>query len=482
MTDASPFPEEFQDEVFKHILDNRQAMVAYHPKISPSFFTDPLTSSLWAMIRHHFTANKVVPSEGTVYEVVRKTYPDSDVKSTSQREALSAKAKRILSLPKSKDPYIADSVREFVTFSAMCEVLMESAEAMASRRFDPKIVEKFRAASKAGDISEDIGTFAKGGGISAIDDHADPDRNPPIPTGLFHLDMELGGGLRRGELGIFMAPPKGSKSTILLNFAHNVPTVGVKKNCLYLTLELSESLQALRFAIRTTMLDKSMILRDPTRYRTLYQRKAAAIFSPKHDCIFKFMPPYACTASKVRAYLDHLREDHGINIDMICVDYLELMGCDEKMDKDYMAQTRITTDLRQIAVDYNAAIWTASRTNREAEKAIRSGNWISPEHMSGAYEKLGVCDVAIAGQKFRDGMAIVPIAFRNEGGNRKIDCALQPSKMCITTRGFISEDEKPESNDCEEEDRPRGGGKYKKANRGKPGDSFPDRTAKSVQF
>ncbi len=458
-TTTAPFAPEFQLEAIRYLLGTRKAMINYCDRIAPSFFEDTPIQQIWQLAKAHFTKYKQTPTLGVLTEVIRKSYPEKTTKHEDQRRTLGEKIQEVFGKAPSTDPYIDESLRSFIGFCAIREVFMEGADDIVKGVFNPGIVDKFRIAAQAGVGDSDLGWFAKRDAVVAIERQADPTLNPPIPTGLHLLDRELGGGLKRGELGVFMAPPKGSKSTFLLNVAHAGPTVGVKCNVLYLTLELSEEMQALRWAIKTTMVDKSGIARNPMLYQALYQRRAAAIFSPNHECVIKFHAPTACTPNKIRGILDTLKYDRGLIIDEICVDYLELMGSDNSgsNDKDYQVQTRIITDLRQVAVDYNCAIWTASRTNREASTAIKQGRWISMEHMSGSFEKIGVVDVAIAGQPYRDGMAIVPVAFRREGGNNKIACSLQPSKMSIHTLHLIKDGDKPEAEAVAEDDYPRKG-------------------------
>lgn len=473
--DDSPYTPEFQAEALRFLLGSRRAMLNFVDKVQHSFFSDAGHQQLWSLARSHFQKHRSVPTIGVMSEIVRKTYSDDSARHADTRNTLTEAARALYAAPVPTDPLVEATIRDFIGYAAVKECFLAEAEALTAGKFSPDIAEKFRIAARVGLGDADTGWKAKSEAVTAIDRYADPDANAPIPTGLFLLDRELGGGLRRGQMGIFMAPPKGSKSTFLLNVAHNAPTIGVRRNVLYLTLELSEELQALRWAIRTTMVDKTRILQDPDAYRSLYRRRAAAIFSPGHECVIKFFAPYICTPNKIRGLLDTLA-DQGIVIDEVCLDYLELMGSDTNGEKDYMTQTRITTDLRQIAVDYDLALWTASRTNREAETAVRNGNWIAPHHMSGSYEKLGVIDVAIAGQRYRDGMAIVPIAMRNEGGYHKVACSLVPSKMYIQTLRLIGEEERPEAIVTEEDAQPRrgrgqgggGGGAAPK----RPGSSF----------
>jgi len=470
MIETSPFPPAFQEETFRFITGSRKAMLNFGNVVTGTFFDDPVLSSLWEMVRIHFSTYRTVPTRGVMAELVRKAFPSETVQSIAQRATLTHRLDELHAVRVNPDPFVEQSIREWITYSSVRQVVVDIADDLMAGKYDPNLIKRFQEAVKNGQADADIGWFAKRDALIAVDRHADPSINPPIPTGIHLLDREMGGGLRKGQLGMLIAPPKGSKSTFLLNVAHNVPTMGVKKNCLYLTLELSEELQALRWAIKTAGIDKSMIIQNPAYFKTLYQRRAAAMFSPHHDTIIKFHPPLVCTPNMIRSLLDTIQSDMDRKVDVLCIDYLDLVGPDSnkgafKAEKSYEVEVHIITDLRQIAVDYDLALWTASRTNREANACIRRGEWLGMEHMGGSFGRLGVVDICIAGQRFRDGMALVPIAVRNEGFHNKIYCGLQPSKMSIYSIGLIGDDEKPEKPYAKDEEEGGGEKPYRKKQR-----------------
>jgi hypothetical protein len=140
------------------------------------------------------------------------------------------------------------------------------------------------------------------------------------------------------------------------------------------------------------------------------------------------------------------------------------MGSDTKSDKDYLEKVRICTDLRAIAVDYDLPIWTACRATREATGKKR----ISMAHMAGAFERVAICDLVVAlcqtdQERVSNVMRIVPVACRNDGGNRQIICRFEPSRMAI----WSVEARDLTDDDFDDEDEPSykkksGGGGYKK--------------------
>ena len=330
-----------------------------------------------------------------------------------------------------------------------------------------------------GNIDIKTGTAARQNIRRIITQEVSAEHRPRRPTGLMHFDHEIGGGLRGGELGCLLAPPKGFKSGTLLNFSFNglKRGVGTSKKVLYLTLELSEELQVLRFAIRTTMLPKEQMFIDTENYLRTFQDRADVIFDDDAELYVVYFPPYVCTPQTIRTYLEQMRRDAGVEFDTIVIDYLDLMGSDVKSEKDYLEKVRICTDLRALAVDFNVPIWTACRATREATGKKR----ISMAHMAGAFERVAICDLVVAlcqtdQERVNNIMRIVPVACRNDGGNRQVICRFEPSRMAIwsveardlTDEDFDDDDSSPSGRS--------GGGGGKKYTR-KKGDDNDDQEA-----
>jgi hypothetical protein len=86
------------------------------------------------------------------------------------------------------------------------------------------------------------------------------DKNGQISTGWPSLDRRLFGGFNRGELNIFAGGSGAGKSLFLANLGVNYCLQGF--NVLYLTLELSEDLVAMRVDAMTTGISTKEVFRN----------------------------------------------------------------------------------------------------------------------------------------------------------------------------------------------------------------------------
>ena len=74
------------------------------------------------------------------------------------------------------------------------------------------------------------------------------------------------------------------------------------------------------------------------------------------------------------------------------MDYLELLRPNRIIDSEYLAQQRITEELRGIAVEQNALVWTATQTNRQARKV----SIITDAELGDSYGKIRPADWVIS--------------------------------------------------------------------------------------
>lgn len=430
----SGFHPEFQ-EVCLATIWRDQRLNRSITVVKPSFFDDPASSHLSNILKMYWEKYAKLPSKETSLELVRKTYPDlNDPKQSAERNSLERKIDSLHEADISDFEFIKDRLKSFARWKAIIETVHRVVETVKEGEVPEEVVDWFGEAMKVGDFDVKTGLAARKEAASVVRKEVDPDNRPRRPTGLTHFDQEIGGGLRGGELGCLLAPPKGFKSGTLLNFAfHGLKRgVGSSKKVLYLTLELSEELQVLRFVTKTTGLTKDKMVLDPDEYIKVFQERSDVLFDDDAELYVAYFPPYVCTPSTIRSYLDMMRRDHGVIFDSIMIDYLDLMGSDVKSEKDYLEKVRICTDLRAIAVDYNVPIWTACRATREATGKRR----ISMAHMAGAFERVAICDLVVAlcqtdAERVNKVMRLVPVATRNDAGNRQVICNFEPEKMSI---------------------------------------------------
>lgn len=204
------------------------------------------------------------------------------------------------------------------------------------------------------------------------------------PTKWNQFDDALNGGIARKEILLFSANSGGGKSITLANLAVNMLEQGL--NVLYLTLELAEALVAQRFDTMFTGIPSVI-------WQQNYKEIAASLTSLAPNMgkmTIKHMPS-GTTANSIRAYLKEFELKAGFVPDLLIVDYLDIMGSNEKVSADNISEKdkRATEQLRDIAFDYDLYVATASQQNRAAIDAQE----LNQGHIAGGLTKVNTVDV-----------------------------------------------------------------------------------------
>ena len=159
-----------------------------------------------------------------------------------------------------------------------------------------------------------------------IDYFADPkgrllglkDNNGQVSTGWEALDKKLFGGFNKGELNIFAGGSGAGKSLFLANLGVNWATQGM--NVVYLTLELSESLVAMRIDSMMTEIPSREIFKDLDGV----EMKVKMAGKKSGALQVKYMPS-GKTTNDVRSYIKEYEVKTGQKVDVLLIDYLDLL-------------------------------------------------------------------------------------------------------------------------------------------------------------
>jgi len=152
-------------------------------------------------------------------------------------------------------------------------------------------------------------------------------------------------------------------SIALINTA--VANVLNKRNVLYVTLELSDSMSALRAL--------GVITKKPISKRRLdFKDEMMGIVNHLKNSgevgtlAFHEFPPDEISVDDIHALVDHLRRSKGWSPDVIIIDYLELMVSRRASDnrEDYVKQKSVSTQVRGLAQKENVVLFSATQTNR----------------------------------------------------------------------------------------------------------------------
>jgi archaellum biogenesis ATPase FlaH len=274
-------------------------------------------------------------------------------------------------------------LQDFETFSrhkALEEAIIKSADLLEKGEYGP-VEDLVKKAVQIG-LQKDLGTDYWGDPRSRLE--AIKDKNGQVSTGWPGLDKKLFGGFNRGELNIFAGGSGSGKSLFMANLGVNWALAGL--NVLYLTFELSENLVSMRI--------DSMVTDIPTRdiFKSIddVEMKVKMIGKKSGAIQVKYMPT-GKNANDLRAYIKEYEIKTGKKLDVILVDYLDLMhpiGQKISAENLFVKDKYVSEELRNLAMELNTLFVTASQLNRSSVEEIEFDH----SHISGGISKINTAD------------------------------------------------------------------------------------------
>jgi archaellum biogenesis ATPase FlaH len=268
----------------------------------------------------------------------------------------------------------------FIRHKGLERAILESADLLEKGEYGP-VEEKIKAAVQIG-LQKDMGT----------DYFEDPrarlmrikDNNGQISTGWKAVDDKLFGGMNRGELNIFAGGSGAGKSLFLANLGINWALAGL--NVVYLSLELSEELVSMRMDAMLT----GMATREIFKNLDDVEMKIKMIGKKSGTYQVKYMPS-GKTANDIRAYLKEYEIKMDRKVDVLLVDYLDLlmpMGKKISAENLFVKDKYVSEELRNLAMEKKCLFVTAAQLNRGAVEEVEFDH----SHISGGLSKIQTAD------------------------------------------------------------------------------------------
>ena len=277
-------------------------------------------------------------------------------------------------------------MQEFESFTKRQELeraILKAADLLEKGTYDP--VEKLIKDAVQISLTNDLG-------IEYWDDPRQrlmnlKDGNGQISTGWPALDRKLFGGFNKGELNIFAGGSGSGKSLFMQNLSVNWALTGL--NGVYLTLELSEGLCAMRLDSMVTDVPSKDIFKELDNV----EMKIGMTSKKAGSLRIKYMPAQS-NINDIRAYLKELQIQTGKSIDFMCVDYLDLLmpvSAKVSPNDQFIKDKYVSEELRNLAKEFNVLLVTASQLNRAAVEEIEFDH----SHIAGGISKINTADNVI---------------------------------------------------------------------------------------
>jgi archaellum biogenesis ATPase FlaH len=276
--------------------------------------------------------------------------------------------------------WLLSDFETFIRHKGLERAILESADMLEKGDYG-QVEDKIKQAVQVG-LTKDMGT----------DYFADPrsrlmkikDKNGQISTGWKAVDDKLFGGMNRGELNIFAGGSGAGKSLFLANLGVNWALAGL--NVVYLTLELSEELVSMRVDAMVT----GMATRDIFKNIDDVEMKVKMIGKKSGQFQVKYMPS-GKTANDIRSYLKEYEIKMGRKVDVLLVDYLDLLMPQSKKisaENLFIKDKYVSEELRNLAMEKNCIFVTAAQLNRGAVEEVEFDH----SHISGGLSKIQTAD------------------------------------------------------------------------------------------
>lgn len=214
------------------------------------------------------------------------------------------------------------------------------------------------------------------------------DEDVVYSSGWKDFDARMNGGISRRTITLFSANSGGGKSITMSNIGINFMDQGL--NVLYLSLELYEDMVDDRYIQMFTGINK------PEFGKRIPEIEKMIGNYDNGNLNITYMPA-GTTSNDIRAYLKEFELKKGFVPDVLIVDYLDLMGTNERISADnvFEKDKQATEQLRNILVDYNMIGITASQQNRGAIEAAEN-NKLNQSHIAGGISKVNTVDTYVS--------------------------------------------------------------------------------------
>jgi KaiC/GvpD/RAD55 family RecA-like ATPase len=241
------------------------------------------------------------------------------------------------------------------------------------------------------------------------------------------------GGMSRGELNIFAGGSGSGKSLVMMNIALNFLSQGLSG--VYITLELSEELTALR----TDAMLTSMSTKDIRKDLDTVELKVKMAAKKSGQYRVKGLPAQS-NVNVIRSYIKEVQIQTGMPVDFVMIDYLDLvMPVSVKVNPNdqFIKDKYVSEELRNLAKELGVLMVTASQLNRTAVDEIEFDH----SHIAGGISKINTADYVFGiftsrSMKERGKYQIQCMKSRSSTGvGQKIDLEYNIDTMRITDEG-----------------------------------------------
>ena len=365
------FGTSFQSKIITSLITDIKFIQTISDILSSSMFDSDSNKWLVKEIQKYYLEYKKQPTLEVLKYKIEEI--DNDVLKTGVVEKLRDVWKNVESTDLE---FVQSETLNFCKNQTLKSAILESVERLQNKDYDgiKSIIDEAMKAGSSRDLGHDY--------ILSLETRLEESARETVKTPWDIINDVMDGGLGAGELGVIVAPAGIGKSWTLQALGGDALKKG--KVVVHYTLELNENYVGLRY---------DSIFSGVTTSNIKYHKEEVekTISKLPGKLLIKYFPTKAASVQTLGSHLKQI-EISGVNVDMVIVDYADILMPTGNFKEKRHAIGNIYEDLRGLAGELEIPIWTASQANRSAlEEDV-----IGADKVAEDYSKVMTADFVIS--------------------------------------------------------------------------------------
>ena len=339
------FGTSFQSKIIASLMSDIKFIQTISDILEPDMFDSDSNKWLVKTIRKYYYEYKKQPT----LEVIK--YKIDEIENDVLKSGVVEKLRDVWKNIESTDlEFVQSETLDFCKNQTLKNAILESVDLLENKNYDgiKSIIDDAMKAGTERDLGHDY--------IPSLDVRLEESSRITVKTPWDVINDITDGGLGAGELGVVVAPAGIGKSWTLQALGSEVVRKG--KTVVHYSLELNENYVGLRYDSIFSGVTTANI-----KYHKEEVQKQISKLSGK--LLIKYFPTKAASVQTLGAHLKQI-ELSGVDIDMVIVDYADILMPTGFFKEKRHAIGNIYEDLRGLAGELEIPIWTASQANRSA--------------------------------------------------------------------------------------------------------------------
>lgn len=363
------------------LLTDQDFFVANLEQLRPEYFQDDAHQMMLIVARDYHGKHRHLPPLAVIQHEITSNFPEREAELGAELYACLEYIDDVVVAPE----YLQSQVDRFCRAERLKQALRDAFHEVQSGTIDE--VESIMRRALADVAPASMTTSLRDGFEGWVEELvADHEQQRRHSLGFPALDQMLNGGMRGGELALWIGPPGSGKSAMLCQVG--VTNVMAGRKVLHVSLENSEHITLGRYF--ANLLDTPMADFLP-RIPRMRDKWAALAPALRGDLKIRWFPSRSASVNDLRQLIRSLETKEGWRPDIVLLDYVDELRPVANAST-YESQGHLIGELRGLMGEVGALGVSATQTNRQGGAVTV----IDDQEIGDSYVKLRVADVMVS--------------------------------------------------------------------------------------